>query len=165
MDLGRLFRFFLNPWLVFGAIGIGVGLLIATLLLLSWTRTPTAQGSGGTAVITVIELPTATPIPPTATPTEIVTPPPTGLPLPPPGDIAKDAYVQVTGTGGDGLRLRAGPGLDRDVRLLGVEDEVFLVQDGPQQADNYTWWFLVGPFDEARQGWAVANFLRVVQNP
>ena len=165
MDLGKFVRFFLNPRLVFGAIGIGVALLIATLLLLSWTRTPSIPGSGGTAVITVIDLPTATPVLPTATPTEVATPPPTGLPLPPPGDIAKDAYVQVTGTGGDGLRLRAGPGLDRDVRLLGVEDEVFLVQDGPQQADNFTWWFLVGPFDEARQGWAVANFLRVVQNP
>jgi hypothetical protein len=165
LDLGKLIRYFLNPWLVFGAIGIGVALLVATLLLLSWTRTPPMHGSGGTAVITVIPLPTATPILPTATPTESATLAPTGLPLPPPGNIAKDAYVQVTGTGGDGLRLRAGPGLDRDVRMLGVEDEVFLVQDGPQQADNFTWWFLVGPFDEARQGWAVANFLRVVQNP
>ena len=165
MELGKLIRYFLNPWLVFGAIGIGVALLVVTLLLLSWTRIPTAPVSGGTAVITVIPLPTATPILPTATPTEAVTPPPTGLPLPPPGDIAQDAYVQVTGTGGDGLRLRAGPGLDRDVLLLGVEDEVFLVQDGPQQADDFTWWFLVGPFDEARQGWAVANYLRVVQNP
>ncbi len=165
MEFEKLIRYFFNPWLVFGAIGIGVALLIATLLLLSWTRTPGATGIEGTAVITVIDLPTATPILPTATPTEVKTPPPTGLPLPPPGDISKDAYVQVIGTGGDGLRLRVGPGLDRDVRLLGVEDEVFLVQDGPIQADNYTWWFLVGPFDEARQGWAVANFLRVVQNP
>ena len=165
MDLVKLIRFFLNPWLIFGAIGVGVALLIATLLLLSWTRTPGAPGVGGTAVITIIDLPTATPILPTPTPTEVEAPEPTGLPLPPPGEIAKDAYVQVTGTGGDGLRLRAGPGLDRDVRLLGVEDEVFLVQDGPQQADSYTWWFLIGPFDETRQGWAVANFLRVVQNP
>ncbi len=165
MDLGKLFRYFFNPWLVFGAIGFGVALLIATLLLLSWTRTPAPSGIGGTAEITVIDLPSATPILPTSTPIEAETPSPTGLPLPPPGDIVKDAYVQVTGTGGDGLRLRVGPGLDRDVRLLGVEDEVFLVKDGPIQADNYTWWFLVGPFDETRQGWAVANFLRVVQNP
>ncbi|UCD41500.1 MAG: hypothetical protein JSV69_13140 [Chloroflexota bacterium] len=165
MEFQKLFRYFFNPWLVFGAIGIGVALLIATLLLLSWTRMPGATGIEGTAVITVIDLSTATPILPTVTPTEVETPPSTGLPLPPPGDISKDAYVQVIGTGGNGLRLRVGPGLDRDVRLLGVEDEVFLVQDGPIQADSYTWWFLVGPFDEARQGWAVANFLRVVQNP
>ena len=47
----------------------------------------------------------------------------------------------------------------------GAEEEIFLVADGPQQVDNYTWWYLVGPFDESRHGWAVANFLRVVQNP
>ncbi len=165
MELGKLIRFFLNPWLIFSAIGFGVALLLATLLLLSWTRAPNPPNSAATAVITVIALPTASPILPTATPTEAELPSATGLPLPPPGDIAIDAYVQVTGTGGAGLRLRVGPGLEGEVRMLGLEDEVFLVQDGPQQADSYTWWYLVGPFDESRRGWAVANFLRVVQNP
>jgi hypothetical protein len=51
------------------------------------------------------------------------------------------------------------------VRILGAEEEIFLVIDGPQQADGYTWWNLEGPFDETRHGWAVSNFLRVVQNP
>jgi hypothetical protein len=165
LDFSKVIRFFLNPWLIFSAIGFGVGLLIATLLLLSWTRSPSPVNSAATAVITVIALPTASPTLPTATPTEEEIPSATGLPLPPPGNIAVDAYVQVTGTGGDGLRLRASPGLEGEVRMLGVEDEVFLVRDGPQQADSYTWWYLVGPFDESRQGWAVANFLRVVQNP
>ncbi|MBE9474339.1 MAG: hypothetical protein IMY85_05570 [Chloroflexi bacterium] len=165
MELRKIVRFFLDPWLIFGAVGFGVALLIATLLLLSWTRSPQTPAGASTAVITVIALPTATPTLPTPTPTETETPAATDFPPPPPGDIAIDAYVQVTGTGGDGLRLRAGPGLDREVRLLGGEDEVFLVQDGPQQVDSYTWWYLMGPFDESRHGWAVANFLRVVQNP
>jgi hypothetical protein len=165
LEVRKLLRFFLDPWIIFGALGFGVALLVATLLLLSWTRSPQTPSSAPTAVITVIALPTATQILPTPTPTEIVTPTATGLPLPPPGDISTDAYVQVTGTGGDGLRLRAGPGLDRDVRLLGSEDEVFLVGDGPSQADGFTWWYLQGPFDASRRGWAVANYLRVVQNP
>ena len=165
MDLRKIEIFFLDPWLVFGAIGFGVALLIATLLLLSWTRSPQVPASASTAVITVIAVPTATEILPTATPTEEATPAATGLPLPPAGDIEIDGYVQVTGTGGDGLRLRDGPGLEREVRILGDEDEIFLVFDGPQQADSYTWWYLQGPFDESRHGWAVANFLRVVQNP
>lgn len=165
MELRKIFKFFLDPWLIFSAVGFGVALLIATLLLLSWTRSPQTSAGASTAVITIIALPTATPILPTSTPTETETPAATDFPPPPPGDLAIDAYVQVTGTGGDGLRLRAGPGLDREVRLLGGEDEVFLVQEGPQQADSYTWWYLMGPFDESRHGWAVANFLRVVQNP
>jgi hypothetical protein len=49
--------------------------------------------------------------------------------------------------------------------MLGAEEEIFLVIDGPQQADNYIWWYLEGPFDDTRHGWAVSNFLRLVQNP
>lgn len=165
MDFRRVIRFFTDPWLVFGAIGFGVALLVATLLLLTWTRTPQAPAAASTALITVIAMPTATEILPTSTPT--VEPPPeaTDLPIPPGGDIVLNAYVQVTGTGGGGLRLREGPGLERAVRLLGAEEEIFLVIDGPQQVDDYTWWYLVGPFDEIRHGWAVSNFIRVVQNP
>src|SRR5512140_1411008 len=61
-----------------------------------------------TLVFTVIPAPTATPevaesIPngPTSTPTAV-----------PAGSMGIGAYVQITGTGGDGLRLRAGPGKD-----------------------------------------------------
>jgi hypothetical protein len=82
-----------------------------------------------------------------------------------PGVIAVGAYVQITGTGGDGLRLRTDPGLNSEVRLLGAEAEVFQVNEGPQEADGYTWWYLVGPYDSSRRGWAVANFLAIVQNP
>ena len=161
----KLINYFLDPWIIFGALGFGLALLIATLLLLNWTRSPQTSDDMQNAEITVISMPTATPILPTATPTEVVTPEATGLPLPPPGDISVDAFVQITGTGGDGLRLRVGPGLDRDVRLIGLEAEVFLVQEGPEKTDGFTWWHLEGPFDESRRGWAVANYLRVVQNP
>lgn len=116
-------------------------------------------------MITIIAAPTPTPIIPTSTPNPTGTPAATDLPIPPEGEIVIDAYVQVTGTGGGGLRLREGPGLERDVRMLGEENEIFLVQDGPQQADNYTWWYLENPLDETRYGWAAANFLRVIQNP
>ena len=39
-------RFFLDPWIVVGAVGFGAALLIATLLLLWLTRPP--QSAGGT---------------------------------------------------------------------------------------------------------------------
>lgn len=165
MNFRRLIGFFTDPWLVFGAIGFGVALLAVTYLLLTWTRTPFTPPAGSTAIITVVARPTATEALPTSTPTVAAPPVETDLPNPPGEDIAVDAYVQVTGTGGGGLRLREGPGLDRPVRILGAEEEIFLVVDGPQQVDNYTWWYLVGPFDETRHGWAVSNFMRVVQNP
>ncbi len=75
------------------------------------------------------------------------------------------AYVQITGTGGDGLRVRAEAGLKGAVRFIALEAEVFQVTDGPQEADGYTWWYLVAPADESRQGWAASNYLTVVQSP
>jgi hypothetical protein len=62
--------------------------------------------------------------------------------------------------------LRVEPGLDSQVRLLGLETEVFQVTDGPQEVDGFTWWYLVAPFDETRNGWAVSNYLAATtQNP
>jgi hypothetical protein len=154
-----------DPLVIVGAVGFGVLLAAAALGLLWLTRTNQAPAGGQTAVLTVIPAATITPTvaPPTATlPVE---PTGTGLPLPPPGDVSLEAYVQISGTGGDGLRLRSDPGLNSDVRMLGEEAEVFVVKDGPEEADGYTWWYLVGPADETRRGWAVANYLMVVQNP
>jgi hypothetical protein len=86
-------------------------------------------------------------------------------PSPPAGEISIGAYVQILDTGGAGLRLRSEPSLNGQVLLLGSEAEVFEVKDGPVEMDGYTWWYLVGPFDETRRGWAVANYLNLVQNP
>ena len=112
-----------------------------------------------TAVLTVIPAPTGTPLPPTATQTPI-------LPTPvPPGAIGPGVYVQVVGTAGEGLRLRAGPGLDQDQLFLGLESEIFEVIAGPEQKDEYTWWQLQSPHDQTRQGWAVDEYLDVVEEP
>jgi hypothetical protein len=79
-----------------------------------------------------------------------------------PGQIAPGRYVQIGGTEGAGLRLRAAPGLDGTPLFLGFDTEVFEVRDGPQVADGYTWWFVVSPYDENRSGWAAADYLEVI---
>lgn len=120
------------------------------------------------ADFTVIPLPAATvtlpprPSPvPTPTPTLQVTLPP----LPSSGEIVPGAFVQINGTGGDGLRLRAEPGLDGAVNYVALESEVFQVQDGPQERDGYTWWLLIAPYDATIHGWAASNYLLKVQSP
>jgi hypothetical protein len=163
----REFRNFITPGILIGAIVVAFVLLAISLVVLMMTRhSPSAQ-IPATAVVTVIPAPTT--VPPTFTLEARPTPTPTSAsvlpPSPPPGEITTGAYVQITGTGGDGLRLRTEPGLNADVRILGAEAEVFLVKDGPRQVDGYTWWYLVGPYDSSRRGWAVSNYLAVVQNP
>lgn len=160
-----LFHRIFDPLVFAGALGFGILLAFAALGLLWLTRTTQAPAGGSPAVVTVIPAATITPTSAPPTPTLPLEPTRTDLPLPPPGDVSLEAYVQITGTGGDGLRLRSEPGLDSEVRMLGEEAEVFIVKDGPQDVDGYTWWYLVGPADETRRGWAVSNYLMMVQNP
>lgn len=165
MENRDLFRRVFDPLVFAGAVGFGVLLAVAALGLLWLTRTKQVPAGGPPAALTVIPAATVTPTTAPPTPTLALEPTDPNLPLPPPGDVSLDAYVEITGTGGDGLRLRSEPGLDGDVRMLGEEAEVFIVREGPQEVDGYTWWYLVGPVDETRRGWAVSNYLMVVQNP
>lgn len=156
-------RGILNPLVILGAILVGAVLLAATIGLLWYTRPGPTFATPATAVLNVIAIPTSTAIPPTPTAQAAGTP---TLPIPgsSDGNISIGVSVQINGTGGDGLRLRANPDLKGDVRYLALESEIFQVKDGPRQAGGYTWWFLVAPYDEKVQGWAVANYLKVVPN-
>lgn len=161
-----MMRNLLNIKVMLGIILVAFFLLIATLVLFLWLnpiifKTESAPFS---AVFTVIPAQTSTPRYSTPSQAPVSpTPPPTNTPLP--GTIALNTFVQISGTEGDGLRLRASPGLSSDPLFFGNESEVFLVTDGPAQADGYTWWYLTAPYDQTRSGWAVATFLVFVPSP
>ncbi len=147
-------------WIVGGAVA-GVFITVA-LLTLARLRGSSRTGSLS-PVMTVIPLPTAT-APVILSPTS--PPLPTQTATAPPGapkDFATGELVQVFGTEGEGLRMRADPSLGADVMLLGLESEVFEVLDGPTPADGYTWWRLANPFDPSKQGWAADQFLRSLE--
>ena len=55
-------------------------------------------------------------------------------------------------------RVRSAPSINAEPLFLAFDAEVFVVQDGPQQADGYTWWYLAAPYDQTRTGWAASNF-------
>jgi len=167
MPIKKILRRLITPWVILGSLLVGFSLTSASLLLF-WLAMPDPVPAGiPTAAMTVIAFPTATPTaePPVQTeqPTPTVTPTP--LPTPIPGKIGLGAYVEITGTGRDGLRLREEPGLSSRILFIGQESEVFRVEDGPVDLDGYTWWYLVAPYDEDRNGWAVSNFLVTIQNP
>jgi len=158
LDLRRL----LSPAVILSALGLACLLTVVTLGWFGLSSPPPGTDPGfAPAYLTVIPAPTSTPIvTATATPGPL-----SGTPTVPVGVIAVGVYVQISGTGGDGLRLRSAPGLTGEQLFLGDEAEVFLVRDGPTEANGYTWWYLVAPYDEARAGWAAANFLSVVPAP
>ena len=111
--------------------------------------------------LTVIPAPSSTPpyAPPTPTP---LPPTPTVTATPAPGQFALGVYVEITGTGGDGLHVRSNPGLKGSPLFLGYDSEVFQITKGPQQSDGYTWWYLTAPYDKARSGWAAQTYLSVL---
>jgi len=161
LRLEILIETLIRPAVILGAIFIGFCLTASALAGLWLTRHPSLNPAPATAILQIIALPTATDTPlPTSTVEGAE-----AVPTPLPGEIAIGAFVQVVGTQGSGLRLRSEPGLNGEVLLLASEAEVFRVEQGPVQADGYTWWYLVGPFDETRFGWAVANYLQAIQNP
>lgn len=146
-------------WLLGGAL-LGLLVLAAALTIVPWLAAP-AEVPAPSPRLTVIPFPSETATP-TATLTALPTAEPTATSTPPPaaGGLSVGDLVEIRGTEGDGLRLREGAGLDAAVRLVALENEVFELQDGPVQADNYTWWFLVNPYDNSQRGWGVSNYLR-----
>jgi hypothetical protein len=153
----------INIRVLLGALGIAGCLILVTLLSIGWTKPDPAREFGfAPADLTVIPAPSSTPdVTPTFTPDPLIF----GTPTLAPDTIGVGGYVQITGTEGEGLRLRADPGLNGTSVFLGYDEEVFQVRDGPQDIDGYTWWYLVAPYDETRAGWAAADFLGAIPSP
>ncbi len=74
-------------------------------------------------------------------------------------------FIQITGTSGEGLRLRSEPGRSYSVKFIGMDAEVFEVIDGPVEADGFIWWYLEAPYDKTRNGWSVDEYLQLVTVP
>jgi hypothetical protein len=131
---------------------------LAYILLLRPAVIPPSS-TPASAVMIIIPASTSTPrtLPPTLTP---FPPTPVSSPTPAPGQIAVGVYVQPA-TGGEGLRVHIAPSLSADLAFpnAAFDSEVFLITDGPKQADGYTWWYLTASYDATRAGWAVENYL------
>ncbi|HSL42371.1 MAG TPA: hypothetical protein VK897_02995 [Anaerolineales bacterium] len=149
-----------NKWVIIGALVLAGFLILITAIAIGLTAAaPTSDIGFVPANLTVIPAPTGTSgAPPTPTIDPFATPTA-------PAGIAIGNYAQITGTEGQGLRIRAAPGLDGEFQFLAYDSEVFVVQDGPREVDGYVWWYLVAPYDETRVGWAAADFLTYVPAP
>ena len=149
-----------NKWVIFGALALAGTLLLITAISIGLSSATPDSGIGfAPADLTVIPAPTGTSsAPPTPTIDPFATPTT-------PAGIAIGNYVQITGTEGQGLRIRSAPGLDGEFQFLAYDSEVFVIQDGPREVDGYVWWYLSAPYDDTRVGWAAADFLTYIPAP
>jgi hypothetical protein len=152
-----------NKWVILGAIVVAILLVGYGMLGLSGFTYQKATTGQATAFLTVIP---AGPIPTVVdssslfiTPTATVDPSLGDL-----GGIQVNAYVQISGTGGDGLNIRESPGKNTKALFVAAESEVFLVIGGPVNQDDIIWWQLSTPYDASRQGWAAADYLVLIKD-
>jgi len=154
----------LNKRVLVAAVVIAGMLVCASLVYIVVGRpaAPAPDLTPASAVLTVIPAPSSTPHtqPPTLTPIHSML---LVSPTPAPGQIAIGVYVQPT-TGGDGLRVHTAPSLSASLAFPNpaFDSEVFLVTQGPEYADGYTWWYLTASYDASRAGWAVQEYLTVI---
>ena len=154
-------RIIFNKFTIIGGVVITLVLALYAFLLLTGTQFKDAGNSTPVAALTVI--------PAGAIPTQdlsllVQTPTPTLVPeVVDQKGIGIGKYVQITGTGGAGLRFREGAGTTFTTKFLANESEVFKVIGGPVTADDIAWYQLVAPYDEARQGWASAEYLVIIE--
>lgn len=151
----------INPWVIAGSVLIATVLLVVSFLAAGQLTPSDKTSYSGEAAITVIPLPTQTP-----TPLPLQPEVPAGTPTDEPDvGIQVDGYVQISGTEGEGLRMRSDPSLDGEIINIGLEGEIFLVIGGPEDRDGYLWWQLEAPLNGTRRGWAVSNYLEFAPSP
>ena len=119
----------LRNWLSFKVILAGIVFAVfvfAVLLAILWSaRAYTITQTPASALLNIVVAPTQTVPAPVMTSTPTMEPTsPHGEPLPS-GDIEIGEYVQVTGTGGDGLRLHTTARVSSEVHYIAIEERVF----------------------------------------
>jgi len=150
----------LSPRVMLGALGLAAFLLLLTFGWILFAAPKPPQPAEFISVLTVLPAPTGMPRTlATATPASAQ------LPTPVLGQVSVSGYVQISGTEGQGLKIRAAPGLAGEFLFLAYDTEIFRVQDGPQEKDGHIWWQIVSNYDETRAGWAAADFLTAIAAP
>jgi hypothetical protein len=149
-----------NRWVIVGAVLFAGLLTLLTAAAIGFTSPRQTSPIGfAPANLTMIPASTSTS---SAPPTATIDP---FAPSATPTGLAPGTYVQITGTEGQGLRIRSAPGLDGEFQFLAFDSEVFVIKDGPQIVDGYTWWYLEAPYDGNRVGWAASDFLSFIPAP
>jgi hypothetical protein len=149
-----------NPITLMTSLILIIGMILMSLVVIFLARDPQLN------VNTPLELTKVSAFTPTSrivSPTSTPSPTPTSIFFLPEGVIGVGAYVQVSGTEGAGLRMRADPGLGTAIKFTALDSEVFLVIDGPIEDDGYTWWHLEAPYDQTRNGWSAGDFLTPIE--
>ena len=155
-------------WLGLGVIVTIVAIFVAISLANAFlsreplvTSLPTPTILRLTAPATAVPSPTSSQPSPTPIPT--FTPRPTPDLSIPPEEITVGFYAEVANTDGIGVSLRGGPSTDHGRLFTVPEGTIVLVIDGPQTANDFTWWRV--RLDDDSMGWVAGDFIIPAAEP
>ncbi len=135
-------------WGCLAALLSGIILIIAAGIWL-FTKPPASPpGPIPPAVVQTVTLSASAPSLSSPTPLAILT-----------NGISIGVRVQVSGTGTVGLSIRADANTEAERRSVAQEGAIFLITDGPKEADGLLWWFVKDETDPNLVGWAAADYL------
>lgn len=148
-------------WAVVAAILFGAGLFVA--LMVAITRSALENDPplrSALAQVTIIPAPTITPtVPVSSEPKEL------SVRYVSPEGFSIGAFVKIANTQGAGLKIRPEPGTGSQTSFIASEGELFVITDGPDERNGYTWWKLAGFEDSERTGWGASAFFALVAPP
>ncbi|HPG19510.1 MAG TPA: SH3 domain-containing protein [Flexilinea sp.] len=127
------------------------------LLIVNIGPSPAEEKEDALAQLTVIPMPTITPT--SAIPSEK---PDLSVKYISPEGFSVGAYVKIENTQGAGLKIRPDPGTGGEVTFIASEGDIFIIIDGPDERNGYTWWKLQGFEDPSLVGWGASKFFSLV---
>ena len=135
-------------WGCLAALVSGIALIVAGGIWL-FTKPPASPpGAIPTAIVQTVTLTTSSISLPSSTPsTNLI------------DGIGLGVRVQVNGTGTVGLSIRSDASTQAERRSVAEEGSIFLITDGPKEADGLVWWFIKDEADPNIIGWAAADYL------
>lgn len=74
--------------------------------------------------------------------------------------LAVGSAVEVTGTGGDGLNVRASPGTSGAVAGVEKDGASGIILEGPASGSGFTWWRV--QWKDGLMGWSVDTYLKAM---
>ncbi len=145
-------------WAVGAAILVIIAIVALLVSLIGGGEEPPATPTPDAAALTreaALKTPPATPTPVPPTPTPTPTPEPT---------LHAGGKAIVSGSDPEGIRLRAGPGLDNATLEIFNDGTIFEilpkpgnVSEYPVEADGYTWWRVRAK--DGLVGWVASDWL------
>ena len=135
-------------WGCLAALVSGIALIIAGGIWLFNKPPASPAGAIPTAIVQTVTLTVPSISMPSSTPLTSVT-----------NGIGIGVRVQVNGTGTVGLSIRSDASTQADRRSIAQEGTIFLVTDGPKEAEGLVWWFIKDEVDPNIIGWAAADYL------